>query len=218
MKIVSFGNYRYKRVAHNWALYLQRHKIENYTIYSLDQEIYDYLCKNNVNTELLSLNIFEGEKWDWKERFRCIYNLLKKDINVLHSDLDAIWLKDPLDFIGNNDDVVSSTGTFPPDVYKDVGYALCMGWIFYRSSANVKNLFSKILKPPFTRDPFDDQIEFNREIFNGKWQNLKLKTLDQSIISRGQPHDVNTYVAHPTSPKHIDREEMLKSKNLWILD
>jgi len=216
MKIIAFGNSRYKRIAHNWALYLQRHKIENYTIYSLDQEIYDYLYKNNINTELLSLNIFEGQSWNWRERLKFIHNLLKKNINVLHSDLDAVWLHNPLSLIENGYDIVSSTGTFPEDVYKKVGFTLCMGWIYYKSSTIVKKLFESTLNAK-TYDNFDDQIEFNREIFNGNWQNLKLKTLDQSIISRDQPYNEGTYVAHPLSPKHIDREAFLKQENLWIL-
>ena len=59
MKIIAFGNSRYKRIAHNWALYLQSYKIENYTIYSLDQEIYDYLVENNINTEMIFDDIFK---------------------------------------------------------------------------------------------------------------------------------------------------------------
>ena len=217
MKIVAFGNSRYKRIAHNWALYLQHHEIENYTIYSLDQEIYDYLRKNNVNTKLLPLDIYEGREWAWIERVKFINNLLKKNINVLHSDLDAIWLKNPLSFIKDDDDIVSSTGTFPKDVCKKVGHTLCMGWIYYKSSTIVKELFQNILNENI-HDNFDDQIEFNRELFNNsKYEELRLKILDQSTVSRDQPHDKNTYVAHPLSPKHIDREQFLKNKNLWML-
>ena len=218
MKIISFGNYRYKRIAHNWALYLQRHKIENYTIYSLDQDIYDYLVENEINTELLPLDIFEegAHLWDWRERLKFIFKLLNEGINVLHSDLDAIWLKNPLDLVEEKYDLIASTGKFPQNIYKKIGYTLCMGWIYYKSSTIIKELFQDILDKN-THDNFDDQIEFNREIFNGNWQNLKLKTLDQSIISRAQPHDNNTYVSHPLSQKSIDREKFLKDKNLWIL-
>lgn len=219
MKIIAFGNSRYKRIAHNWVLYLQKHGIANYTIYSLDQDIYDYLVENEINTELLPLDIFEDgdHLWNWRERLKFIFKLLNEGINVLHSDLDAIWLKNPLIFIEKDYDIVASTGTFPQNIYEKIGCTLCMGWIYYKSSTIIKELFQDILDKN-THDNFDDQIEFNHEIFNGKWQNLKLKTLDQSIISRGQHHDVNTYVAHPLSPKHIDREKFLKSKNLWILE
>lgn len=220
MKIISFGNYRYKRIAHNWALYLQRHKIENYTIYSLDQDIYDYLVENEINTELLPLDIFEegAHLWDWRERLKFIFKLLNEGINVLHSDLDAIWLKNPLIFIEKDYDIVASTGTYPRNIYKKIGYTLCMGWIYYKSSTIVKQLFENILNKDI-QVKFDDQMEFNLELFNStEYENLKLKTLDQSIVSRAQPHDNNTYVSHPLSNKNIDREKLLKSKNLWILE
>ena len=93
-----------------------------------------------------------------------------------------------------------------------------MGWIYYKSSTIVKQLFENILNKDI-QVKFDDQMEFNLELFNStEYENLKLKTLDQSIVSRAQPHDNNTYVSHPLSNKNIDREKLLKSKNLWILE
>lgn len=217
MKIIAFGNSRYKRLAHNWALYLHRHGIENYTIYSLDQDIYDYLTKNKINTTLFPLVMFEGAKWDWRKRLKFISKLLNEGTSILHSDLDAIWLKNPLDLIEKKYDIVASTGTFPPNVCKKIGYTLCMGWIYYKSSYIVKELFTNTLHER-SKDNFDDQNEFNNELFtSSKYKNLKLKALDKSIISRGNIHNSETYVAHPLSPKHIDREQFLKNKNLWIL-
>lgn len=219
MKIIAFGNSRYKRIAHNWALYLHRHGIENYTVYSLDQDIYDYLVKNKINTELLPLDIFKGgdHLWRWRKRLKFIFKLLNENINVLHSDLDAVWLKNPLIFIEKDYDIVASTGTFPQNIYEKIGYTLCMGWIYYKSSTIVKQLFENILNKDI-QVKFDDQIEFNLELFNStEYENLKLKTLDQSIVSRKQSHDNNTYVHHPLSQKSINREKFLKDKNLWIL-
>jgi len=217
MKIIAFGNRRYKRIAHNWALYLHQHNIKNYTIYSLDQDIYDYLVENKINTELLSINYSSGKKW-WKERVEYIYSLLNMGIDILHSDLDAVWQVNPLDFIEKDYDIVASTGTFPFDVYEKIGYTLCMGWIYYKSSDIVKELFQNILNK-HKKKSFDDQIEFNRELFNSsKYQELKLKALDQSIISRDKSHTKDTYVAHPLSDRHIDREIFLKNKKLWILN
>lgn len=219
MKIIAFGNKRYKRIAHNWALYLKFNGIKNYTIYSLDQDIYDYLVENEINTELLPLDIFEegDHLWNWRERLKFIFKLLNEGINVLHSDLDAIWLKNPLIFIEKYHDIVASTGTFPKEIYEKLGYSLCMGWIYYKSSTIVKQLFSNILNKDI-QDNFDDQKEFNLELFNNpEYENLKLKTLDESIVSRGQPHGNHTYVSHPLSNKNIDREQFLKLKNLWIL-
>jgi len=217
MKIIAFGNSRYKKIAHNWALYLKRHDINNYIIYSLDQDIYDYLVNHKINTELVNLNMFNKNGYGWNSRMQFITQLLDKNIDVLHSDLDAIWLKNPLGFISDEFDVVASTGAFPRDINKKIGYTLCMGWIYYKSSSIVKQIFRNILSN-HSENKFDDQVEFNREIFNSqKYENLQLKVLDKNIISRKNPHNDQTYVAHPLSPKNIDRECFLKNKKLWVL-
>jgi len=217
MKIIAFGNSRYKRIAHNWALFLQKHEITNYTIISLDQDIYNYLVGNKINTEL-EINMFDKSRLDWRTRFEYIYSLLNNGTDILHSDLDAVWLHNPLSLIESEYDIVASTGTFPKDVYKEVGYTLCMGWIYYKSSTIVKKLFQNVIHGN-THENFDDQREMNRELFNNsKYKELKLKILDQTIISRGQPYNENTYVAHPLSGKNVDREAFLKNKNLWILE
>lgn len=210
MRIIAFGNSRYKRIAHNWALYLQQHGITNYTIYSLDQETYDYLVENNINTELLNIAMFKsdfthanhGSSWDL--RFNATRRLLESE-DVLHSDLDAIWLRDPLGFIDNSYDIVSSTGRFP---HKN---ALCMGWIYFRSCNAVKKVFDNILD---NQKDFDDQQQFNFEVAK---HDLNIRMLGQDIVSRRKTHNDNTYVAHPSSDKNIDREKFLKRKNLWRL-
>jgi L-rhamnose mutarotase len=204
VKIIAFGNYRYKKIALNWATYLKSHNIDNYLIYSLDNEIYNLLVSHDVNTELLEIDIFEG-KLKWHMRFGQIRKLLDNE-SILHSDLDAIWLQNPLCFIEPIYDIVSSVGTFP---HKN---ACCMGWIYFKACDDVKKVFDRILNQ---NKVFDDQREFNIEIVN---HDLKIKKLGQDIISREKSHDRDTYVAHPLSDKNCGREEMLRNKKLWILD
>ena len=204
MKIIAFGDSKYKRIAHNWALYLQNHGIDNYIIYSLDREIYNYLVENRIKTELLEVNIFD-DGFKWHLRFNQTRRLIENK-DILHSDLDAIWLRNPLGFIDSSYDIVSSTGSFP---HKD---ALCMGWIYFSSCDPVKKVFDNILE---NKKPFDDQREFNIEVAK---HDLNIRMLGQDIVSRGRPHGRDTYVAHPLSPKDCNREEMLKNKKLWILD
>lgn len=219
MKIVAFGDFKYKYIAHNWALHLHNIGIFNYTIYSLDKIIHEYLLNVNINTDLLNISIFNDDPkyWSWIERVKYISRLLDNGSDILHSDLDAIWLKNPTCFLSNDYDIIASTGSFPQDIFEKIGYTICMGWIFYKSSTITKDLLNNTLKIK-TEANFDDQRELNRELFNkSKYKDLKLKIVDQSIVSREQKHDENTYVAHPLSPKDIDREKFLKESNLWIL-
>lgn len=217
MKIIAFGNSRYKRIAHNWALYLQKHGITNYTIYSLDHDIYDYLVENKINTELLELHFFHARRYRWNLRFKYISDLLLQDESVLHSDLDAVWLKNPLEFIDDTHDIIASTGSYPFGIRKKFGSTICCGWIYYNSTFNVKKLFNDILSQ-YGNKYFHDQRVLNNAIFlDKKYQNVKLKFLDQTLISRDQPHNQNTYVAHPLSNSYLDREAFLQQQDLWIL-
>lgn len=224
MKIIAFANSRYKKIALNWVSYLQTHGISNYTIYALDHDTYDFLSDHRVNAEFINLKIFGEGGFDWAQRMKFIFKLLESGETILHSDLDAIWVKNPLEFISSDYDIISSTGMWPPQVSEKNGFALCMGWIYLSPSDIVKSIFNNIfLKYP---NRFDDQWVFNVELFslktdskfNPRYKELKLKVLDQSIVSRAEPHNSKTYVVHPQTRKGIDREQFLKDKNLWNLN
>lgn len=225
MKIIAFGNSRYKRVAHNWAKYLHKHGIENYTIYALDLETFVYLNDNNINTVKLNDDMFSGntkefkpENYRWDMRMKFISHLLENGIDILHSDLDAIWLKDPTPLLSSTHDIISSTGHFPETVDKKIGYTLCCGWILYRSCEPVKQLFHDIIQKSGDTY-FDDQIEINEAIYlKSDYRDIRVKTLNQNIISRNIPHTKETYISHPHSKKDINREEFLKEQQLWCLD
>jgi len=235
MKIIAFGDSKYKKIAHNWALHLHRHEIDNYTIYSLDQDIYNYLVENKINTQLLDLNIFNKKTWSWDERVKSIIRLLDQRHDILHSDLDAIWLKDPLCFIDSKYDIVTSTGTWPKKVFTACGFTACLGWIHYKSTPNTISFLKSTIANPedcLEMRKMDDQFVFNKKLFldkkvsvnvinNNQKQvcvdDMKILALSQSIVSRHTPHNEHTYVAHPLSGKHINREKFLKNKKLWIL-
>lgn len=230
MKIVTFCNSRYKHIALNWISYLQSHKIYNYKIYALDQETFNFLNSLEVDTELIEVDIFNKDKWSSILRFNYVLKLLKDGINVLHSDLDAIWLKNPLEFISHDYDIVSSTGKYPQNINERNGFTLCMGWIYYKSCDIVKDLIKNTIRNyPLNPNQSNnsDQFALNNElfspknqsnIFSEKYSNLKLKTLDQNIISRYNPHNCDTYVAHPYTAKRADREMFLKNEKLWNND
>ena len=47
--VIAFGNWAYKLIALNWALHLEKLKIENYTVICLDEKLKDFdkLVKEN---------------------------------------------------------------------------------------------------------------------------------------------------------------------------
>jgi len=228
--IIAFANSRYKIIALNWVAHLKICGINDYIIYSLDEDCYKFLYNNQINTEFLKSDMF-NKKLNFRQRLNKIYELLDNEINVLHSDLDAIWLKDPINFISDNYDIVSSVGTFPKNTFDKLGFTLCMGWMYYQANSIIKKIFQNTIKSK--NKSLNDQEIFNNVLFNSELQysvndinlnekeiifnDFKIKALNQKIISRNEPRCDYTYVCHPLSSTNIDREKFLKEQNLWII-
>ena len=227
--VVSFCNRLYKRVALNWVAYLKRLGITNYLIVSLDSETKNFLDENNINTKLMEGHIPRRAGKGWKWRLQQTYDFLKSGTNIIHSDLDAVWLKNPLHLLDEESDIIASVdrGGFPSETFKRWKFTMCMGWMFYRSNSKVLGILEDILS---NKRNFDDQLEFNNylsskialeDIYitmdgerNAWLKTLKIRVLDEVKIKRGD-FDENAYVCHPLMKKHADCETQLKRRGLW---
>ena len=229
--IISFANKRYQRIALNWVCYLDKLEITNYAIVSLDEETYDFLKSNNINTIFMEGTVSRQAGSGWKWRTNKLYMFLESGLDVIHSDLDAVWLKNPLELVESEYDIIASSVVpgFPPETSKRWGFTMCMGWMFYRSTTATLSFFAKMLE---IEKDFDDQIEVNdylssrislENIYNmmdGSWkmklENLNIKVLNKGAVKRGG-FDENAYVCHPLMKKHADCETQLKRRELWVL-
>jgi len=69
-------------------------------------------------------------------KFAVVSRYLKAGRSVFYSDVDAIWMKDPLPKLGNIDaDFLFQPGSFPESVKKIWGFSVCTGFFFVRSNA-----------------------------------------------------------------------------------
>ena len=150
-KIVSFCSFDYVVVAENWVRYLSKHNIKNYIIIAMDNETYNYLDDRKINTKLIHGKILKRSGTGWKFRFQTMYELLKEG-NILHCDLDAIWLKDARKLLDDENDIIASKdeGGVPPKAYEQLNFTMCMGWIFFRNNDNVRLYLKKFLKKNLT--------------------------------------------------------------------
>lgn len=235
--IVSFCNWNYSRVALNWVAYLRKLEIERYLIISLDEKTEEFLLKNGINTKLIRGEILKKSGTGWRWRFQQTYNFLKSGTNIIHSDLDAIWLKNPLNFLDNESDIIASGdgGMHPTETYDKWGFTICMGWVYYRSNDCVLDIFENILNAEYP-DPrindFDDQVEFNHYLSSKikgedisitdsgdrqmQLQNLKIRVLSSDVVTRDD-YDENAYVCHPLMKKQSNCELQLQKRGLWSL-
>eukprot|EP01062_Namystynia_karyoxenos_P073861 TRINITY_DN70685_c0_g1_i1.p1 TRINITY_DN70685_c0_g1~~TRINITY_DN70685_c0_g1_i1.p1 ORF type:complete len:433 (+),score=89.27 TRINITY_DN70685_c0_g1_i1:76-1374(+) len=77
----------------------------------------------------------------WWARWKLLVRLLNANVNVLMSDLDAMFLRNPLPVLhslAGGVDVLAQRGTFPDSLSKKWGSALCMGFSFWRPTPDVK--------------------------------------------------------------------------------
>ena len=224
-EIVGFGDGRFKRIALNWALHLEDLGIENYSVICMDDEINDYLIDHNIKTKILKKEIFsDGFKADWGARFKELLRLIDSGKNIIHSDLDAVWLKNPKDYIIEGYDVIASVGNMPDYTrfYKKFHCSICMGWICVRSNEKTIKLFKSILEDPklHRSGAFDDQIAFNFKLFDEQETlihvvkdersiqeaedficgDLSVRLLKQKVINRHNQNISECFISHPIPP------------------
>lgn len=105
------------------------------------------------------------------------------NIDFVHSDADAVWLRDPVPeyFLGQKSELIISQGTiWPPFVLKVWSFVLCCGLFYVRSGPLTRTLFEDLLTD--IRTSRDDQISMNKVLAERgiRWN------LDRSIIYKLQ--------------------------------
>jgi len=158
----------------NWLLALKRININiPLLIFSLDTESEEFLNKNGVDTERVPgvNNISQL----WVRRVEIFKDLLDSGLNIIHSDLDALWLRNPMHYFenGNYDFLFSQGTTHPQEIFKKREFVLTCGFFGIRSNPKTIQVLDKIRKDvQLTKD---DQTSFNRILLdnhlkiNKKW-------------------------------------------------
>jgi len=159
--VVVFSDSRYKEVLLNWLVGIRRLSIQNYLVISLDEEIHRYLEERGFPTFLSPL---EGDLSKlWIMRMKIFQVLNSAGISFIHSDTDAIWLKNPFPaFLDNSiQDIITSQGTiWPADVTNSQGFVFCCGFFFMKSCHQTRQLLNELVAE--VANTGDDQVSLNR--------------------------------------------------------
>jgi hypothetical protein len=169
--IITFANSLYADVLMNWLVAISLKSIDNYLVIALDRELHASLSDRGIPSLLCEWNTDLGDLWI--RRVRVFATLCDAGVDFVHSDVDAIWLRDPrgLYFTDADVDLVASQGTvWPTDVHRQFGFVLCCG-LFRLCSTPVSRQLLTELEPEVvvTRD---DQVSLNRLLAARaiKWQ------------------------------------------------
>jgi hypothetical protein len=160
--IIAFADARYAPLLAIWLGNLRRFGLERIRVYSLDETTTAW-CRGQ-GADAVEID-WSGDLRDlWVRRIQVFSDLLRAGEEFIHSDIDAIWLRNPLgegSVPGCTEDLVFSQGTvWPPDVHARWGFVLCCGWFLARPTAGVMTFFEALEAD--VRQSGDDQMSVNR--------------------------------------------------------
>jgi len=153
---------------------------------------------------------------------------LQDGYDVLLSDTDALWFKDPVERLvtENSCDIVISTEhdiTSPPRFDEKYGYTLCTGWVVFKNTPGVIRYLDSVLaldEQQKKKNKYSDQAIFNHSLMYRNpelrssdlgdifvMDDLEVLALNKNLVQRGRPVP-GMYVWHPPchkSPKYKKR-------------
>lgn len=239
--IVTFVSSPYISVGWNWLYAI--HKVQpdaDLLVVALDSETKDAFGDSSVDVLFRPLD--EGNLGElWVHRLDVLIELLDHGRDIVHSDADAVWVKNPLPLMqGASSDMVFSQGTvWPTDVHGKRGIVLCCGLFFLRNTPEVRDFLGRIGRR--VAEERDDQVSINRELDDilGPWhveepysiefrgtrftasRELMSATSQSGISVAVIPHHVvpriitmlgeQVMVAHPFSGKTCEEKEQVLS-------
>jgi len=227
--IITFANWPYLNVLLNWMEGLKRLSIDNYIVISFDEKLYHYLVEKKYKTILLK-NIDNLSEL-WRLRITIFKYLVDKNIDFIHSDADAVWLKNPIpeyyDSFPSTDLMISQGTIWPENVQRLWGFVVCCGFFIMRSSPAMKMLWEKLEDSVLQTG--DDQISMNYiiageniqwdiqskyrvvfgkyhllcsdQVIEGKGDTITVGVLPFKKFPRLHIPDTEPYISHVLTPK-----------------
>ncbi len=175
--------------------------------------------------------------------FRMIWKLemvrkyLQDGYDVVLSDTDALWFKDPVEDLvaGNSCDIIVSTAyretAYPPRFKEKYGYTPCMGWVVFKNTPGTIRFLDSLLaldEQQKKESKYSDQAIFSHSLMDRDpdirrsdlgdifvTDGIEILALNQNLVKRGGPVP-DTYVWHPLSHKSPEYKKLAFGKH-WLL-
>ena len=162
--VVTFCDSTYRDVLRNWLAALDRLADVPVLVVALDDRLACELEEKQVPVCYLPCDAQANAIWSL--RAQAIYALVAAGLNVIHSDVDAVWIKNPMALLERIEaDIVSSQGTvYPPECHARWGHVLCYGFIYFRPSCATIELLREAAEIALMEEQFDDQRYLNHQL------------------------------------------------------
>eukprot|EP00755_Sulcionema_specki_P018573 Sspe_Gene.67210::Locus_39681_Transcript_3_7_Confidence_0.200_Length_1511::g.67210::m.67210 len=150
-----------------------------------------FLCPSNFTQRPSVLSEFWVKRTTetlWYTRWKLLVRLLNANIHVLMTDLDAIFLRNPmptLHALSERADVLGQRGTFPEWLSTKWGAAVCMGLTYWRATPATKRFTVKMNE--VVEGNGDDQIGINVALDQAglQWEEGKVQYAEATNVSFG---------------------------------
>lgn len=216
--IIAVANYAYKDIVDNWVFQMKKLGIDNFLIIALDKQLYAHLSSQGVNA-FLDVLVIEDIIDLWRKRIEIYEKVVRMGVNLVHSDLDAVWLRNPMIYFTDQSvDLVFSQGTYwPKHVHEKWGFVLCCGLFYAGSNKNNIQLFQEMRE--ILDDAGDDQAAINELIYqdNVEWEidsgytipfsDKQLLASRKMMVGLGNKYSINILPHHLFQRLHNAKEK-----------
>jgi hypothetical protein len=157
---ITFATSDFAPLLKNWMAYAAAAGASTPLVVAMDDRLADQLARAGVASVR---HAYDGSLADlWIQRIRFFEFLAREGIDFVHSDVDAVWLRDPrpLCFADAGLDLVFSPGTvYPTEIWQRWGFVLCCGLFAARANPAVADFLAEVsrLAPSIG----DDQVVIN---------------------------------------------------------
>jgi hypothetical protein len=212
----------------------------NVLVFCLDQEAADVCDELGASYQL---SPFRGPWLGFlRHRMGIAREIVRLGYSPLMSDLDALWLRDPLPFTTRHpQDLVFSPGTIQPrEVHAAWGNVLCMGYCLLRTSSAVLAVIDAAMglmnemgdQPALKRVLFQRKVEWqpaelyalpfrerqvlqSRETRFGQCGDLSIALLPNRLFQRLSESCDTPLVVHPIAPK-VEADKMALFRKMGL--
>ena len=245
--IISFLTWNYIDFFNIWYNHISKYNLDNILIICLDLKSYVFLKQYGINGKinriLYDLNNNDFTKKEeirdfWVERVNIFRKVIHSNYNLIHTDLDAFWIKNIYNWIETtcNDEVNCSDMFFsrstgmPKEVIDKLGAVLCCGLFYIKTNSKTKIFMNQYKK--YTKQYKDDQIGINNLVYGTflkldkiddyydniiiklkNMQNIiKIGLLTDLIVSRQKSNNnMEMYVYHPYLGSNTDMKKKISN-------
>ncbi len=154
--VVSSG---YEQFLDNWLCHMDALDIRRLIVVAMDGALAARLAGTGFPVVRAG---FDGSRADfWLQRARIWAFLAAEGVEFIHSDVDAIWLRDPVrQYSDAAFDLLITQGTiYPRPALAAWGFVLCTGFFWARATAASRRLFDAFVTPAMLSS--DDQAALN---------------------------------------------------------